>query len=161
MDTDKNINEIPDVGENPTPGISPLIITVQGAQKQLDSLTKQGRWPAQNTSLVSDRVFYRNCPDQVIIPCSQYAKLNINPSPKSQSSIRQSKNTKIKPLIRVRIRVMVSVWVRVRVRIRVKAWIKIYICDAENTELLTPILANIFQSSIQGRILDFRKLGQG
>lgn len=36
--TDGNINEIPDVGENPTPGINPLIITVQGVLKQLDSL---------------------------------------------------------------------------------------------------------------------------
>ena len=38
MYTDKNINEIPDVGENPNPGINPLIITVQGVLKQLDSL---------------------------------------------------------------------------------------------------------------------------
>ena len=36
--TDENINEIPDVGENTTPGINPLIITVQGVPKQLDSL---------------------------------------------------------------------------------------------------------------------------
>ena len=36
--TDENINEIPDVGENPTPGINPLIITVHGVLKQLDSL---------------------------------------------------------------------------------------------------------------------------
>ena len=35
--TDENINEIPDVGENPAPG-NPLIITVQGVLKQLDSL---------------------------------------------------------------------------------------------------------------------------
>ena len=38
MYADENINEIPDVGENPTPGINPLIITVQGVLKQLGSL---------------------------------------------------------------------------------------------------------------------------
>ena len=36
--TDEYLNEIPNVGENPTPGINPLIITVEGVLKQLDSL---------------------------------------------------------------------------------------------------------------------------
>ena len=61
---------------------------------------------------------------EVIIPCSQYEKLNFNPSPKSnqifKSSIHQSKNMTNKTLVRVG----VGVWVR--------ASIKIYIRHTEN-----------------------------
>ena len=58
--------------------------------------------------------------------CSQYAKLNLNPSPKSnqifKSSIHQSSNMTNKTLLTV--------------RVGTRAWIKIYIRHAENMELL-------------------------
>ena len=64
---------------------------------------------------------------KVIIRYSQYAKLNLNPSPKSNRIFNPS-NLKHENKTMAR--------VSVRVRVGVNAWIKIYIRHAENTELL-------------------------
>ena len=62
----------------------------------------------------------------VIIPCSQYAKLNSNPSHKSNQIFTSS--------IHQRLNMTNKTWVWVKVW--VMAWIKIYIRHTENTEFL-------------------------
>ena len=58
----------------------------------------------------------------IIIPCSQYSKLNLNPNPKSNEIFNPSKLKYDKQ--------------NVDIRARIRAWINIYIRHAENMVLL-------------------------